>query len=136
MKTKLILLVFAMAGLLFAGVQSVNAQTDVGYSVTFGWNDNNCSCNDPVTKLVRVIITEYPGGGDVDDSDWYTPSSNPETYDGDTDIVDCDDPCYTITVYIVYSNNTVPCCTGSDSANVTGQQLVVGYTFPNPIIMN
>ena len=136
MKKNIIILVFAMAGLLFAGVQSANAQTDGAFSVKFGWNDNNCNCSEPVTKWARVIITEYPGGDPVDESEWYEPSSNPETYDGEADLVDCNNPCYTVTVYIVYEDNTGYCCTGSDSANVTGQQLVLGYVFEDPIIMN
>ncbi len=136
MKKIIFVLIFAMAGLLFAGVQSVNAQTDGAFSVTFGWNDNNCNCSEPVTKWARVVITEYPGGGLVHDSNWQTPGSNPYTYDGDANLADCDDPCYTVTVYILYEDNTGPCCAGSDSANVTGQDLVGGYVFEDTIIMN
>ena len=125
-----------MAGLLFAGVQNVNAQTDDTYHVTFGWNDSNCDCSEPVKKQVIVIITTYPGGLPAFGSGWYTPSSNPETYDGEAQIAECEDPCYTVTVYIVYSDNSGVCCTGSDSDNVTGQQLIDGYVFEDPIIMN
>ena len=136
MKKNIIFLMFAIAGLLFAGVQNVNAQIYGEDHVTFGWNDGNCDCSEPLTKLVRVVITTYPGGSPVDDTNWYTPHYNPETYDGDVNLDDCEEACYTVTVYIAYSDNSGTCCTGSASANVTGYQLFSTYVFPNDIIMN
>jgi hypothetical protein len=136
MKKNIIFLMIALSGFLFIGVQSANAQIDGPYQVSFGWDDSNCNCSDPVTKLVRVVITTYPGGLPVDDSDWDTPSGNPETYDGETELIDCGEPCYTVTVFVVYLNNSVPCCSGYSSENVRGEQLDEGYEFPDDIIMN
>ena len=117
--------------------KDVKAQDNVNFSVTFGWDDSNCSCSEPLTKEVRVIITNYPGGGTVHDSEWYTPSSNPETYNGNDNInTDCESPCYTVSMYVRYEDNTGICCSCSASANVTGQQLVSGYTLPYTIVMN
>jgi hypothetical protein len=56
MKKNIIFLMIALAGFMFVGVQSVNAQMD--YSFNFSWDEDNCSCSDPVTKIARVILTD------------------------------------------------------------------------------
>ena len=136
MKKNIIFMMIALAGFMFIGVQSANAQMDGTYYVTFGWDDSNCNCSEPVTKQVRVVITTYPGGLPVDDSGWYTPSSNPEEYEDEADLIDCETPCYTVTVFVVYLNGTTQCCYGYSSENVMGDQLDAGYEFPDDIIMN
>lgn len=134
MKKNIIFLMIALAGFMFAGVQSANAQMYGEYHVTVEWNDDNCDCSDPVTKRVRVVITSYPGGDPVDDSGWKITTSSPYTYDGDVNLDDCAEPCYTVTVYIAYSDNSGPCCAGYDSDNVTGFQLFEGITFTGIIL--
>lgn len=116
---------------------TVNAQ--VNYSVQFDWDDSNCDCNEPVTMEGRIIINEYPGGTLVDDSGWFTMTTNPYTYYGScTGLRDCVDehPCYTVYVFVRYKDNTGVCCSGTDSANTTGEDLFGTFDFPNTIILN
>lgn len=136
MKTKLFILIFALIGMSLMSFQ--NAPPGVDYSVTFGWDDSGCSCTEPITKVVRVVIIEISTGDTIVDTDFYTPHSNPEVHTGNDDIkTDCGDPCYKVDVYVVYLNNSVPCCTGSATLNVTGELLVgTGVVFPSTITMN
>ena len=139
MKKNIIILIFAMAGFLFAGVQSNNSQKNVDYSVTFEWNDNNCSCSEPVTKYVKFIIYTYPGSDFVDDSDWEQPTSNPNTiYENGPIRNDCISDCYIVFAYVKYIDGSGICCEGSANETCTGQELISGFPFSpnNNIIMN
>lgn len=134
---KKIIFISAMMGLMVFSMYTVNAQ--VNYSVIFGWNDANCDCSGTITKEGRIVIYEYPGGGFVDDTDWFTMTSNPWThYDYASGLRDCvdDHPCYTVYVFVRYKDSQGTCCQGSSSAYTTGQLLFGGYNFPNTIILN
>jgi hypothetical protein len=129
--------ILALLGLIISTSLTSNAQ--VNYSVQFDWDDSACDCNEPVTKEGRIIITEYPGGSQVDDTGWFTMTSNPYTYNGSCNgLRDCVDehPCYTVYVFVRYKDNTGTCCSGSDSANTTGEDLFGIFDFPNTIILN
>jgi hypothetical protein len=124
--------------LLLLSSNAIDAQT-VNYSVSFGWDDQACECNEPLTMEGRVILLEYPSMNPVDDSGWFTMTTNPWTYYGSVDgLRDCVDehPCYTVYVYVRYKDNTGVCCSGSSSANTTGQLLQGIFSFPNTIILN
>ena len=137
MKKIIFVLIFAMAGLLFAGMQSVNAQDDVDYWVSFDWNDNSCSCNEPVTKYVKFEVYTYPGGLFVDDSGWEEATGTScIIYENGPIRTDCHSDCYTVFAYVKYVDNSGICCEGDASETCTGQQLVDGYPFENTIIMN
>lgn len=135
---KKIVFIIVLMCLAIASSLSTNAQ--VNYSVTFSWDDSNCSCNEPVTKEARVYVYEYPSGNLVKDSKWFSISGSPHTYQGDaTGLRDCDDeyPCYTVYVVVRYTDNTGECCIGSEIENTTGAWLFSGYfSMANTIIMN
>ena len=125
----------ALAGFMFVGVQSANAQQD--YSVEFGWDDGNCNCDDPITKEVRFILYTYPGLVFVDDSGWVTPSANPNTINENGPIrTDCHSDCYIVVAFVKYEDGGGVCCTGSASETCTGQELIDGFSFTNTITMN
>ncbi len=135
MKNIIVFFLFVAISLLSA--YSSNGQ--VNYSVQFDWDDQYCSCNEPVTKEARVVVSTYPAGSPVDDSGWFTISNNPHThYDNAGGIRDCDDdnPCYTVNVYLRYKDNTGICCSGSEVENTTGQSLINGFTLSNTILLN
>jgi hypothetical protein len=135
---KKIIFISAMMSLMVFNMFTVNAQ--VNYSVTFGWNDSNCDCNEPVTMEGWIIINEYPGGTNVVTTGWFTMTTNPFTYSNSSSgLRDCVDehPCYTVYDYVRYKDNTGTCCSGSGSENTTGQDLFSGYfTLTNQIILN
>ncbi|MBW6479810.1 MAG: hypothetical protein K0B37_10300 [Bacteroidales bacterium] len=134
---KKIIFITALLSLVVANALTSMAQ--VNYSVKFNWDDSNCHCNEPVTMKGKIIIREYPGGTLVDETVWFTMTSNPWTYNGyASGLRDCVDehPCYTVYVFVAYTDNTGVCCSGSDSANTTGESLFETFYFPNTIILN
>jgi hypothetical protein len=134
---KKIIFITALMSCLMSSMFTLNAQ--VNYHVQFGWDDSNCDCSGTVTKEGRILIYEYPGGSFVDDTGWFTMTSNPCThYDYASGLRDCvdDHPCYTVYVLVRYKDSQGTCCQGSSNANTTGHDLFVGYTFPNTIILN
>ncbi len=119
----------------FAGMQSVEAQ--VSYSVTFGWNDVACSCEDPLDQQVKITLYPYPTGDAVDEPGWKTPTSNPYTYNSTVDeLDDCETDCYKVVVEIKYTDSSGLCCSGSGWETFTGEELENGATFTLTIPLN
>ncbi len=107
------------------------------YHVTLGWNDANCSCNDPTTMYVKVDIYTYPGGDFVCSSDWEQATTNPHTITDNGNInTDCSGNCYEVYAFVKYVDNNGICCEGNDSALCSGEDLYIGFTFPNTITLN
>ena len=119
----------ALAGFLFVGVQSANAQTH--YSVTFGWNDFACECGEILDKEVKITLYTYPGNVEVDPTDWETATTNPYTVYSTVEdgLEDCQTDCYRVVVEIRYTDSGGECCTGSSYETFTGAELVNGATF-------
>jgi len=117
----------ALAGFMFAGVQSANAQMD--YSVNFSWNEYNCSCSDPVTKIARVILTDVVTSATLDDSGWYTVFGLDDLYESNAAIVLDTQDRYRLTIAVVYLNGTTVCCSGSDSNVYDGDDFLIEIPF-------
>jgi hypothetical protein len=130
---KKLVFLFAFLGFFIAGMHCAYAQWEVDVS----WNDVNCSCNDPVTKYVRVEIYTYPGNIEVNTPTWETATGTSHTSSGDDTIrTDCTSDCYLVKVFIKYVDSSGICCEGDDHATCTGQELYETYPFPNTIVLN
>lgn len=134
MKKIIFVLLFAMAGLLFAGMQSVNAQ--VPYTVNISWNDNNCHCDTVTKKECRVVLVDVVTSVTLDDSGWYTVSGTTDTYNSNAAIdYDAQDR-YQLTIAIAYyDDENKVCCSGLRSVIYDGDDFLVPINFPT-IIMN
>jgi hypothetical protein len=128
MKKIIFVLIFAMAGLLFAGVQRVNAQAN--WSVTIIWNDDDCNCgpieskyitNIELIKLPSTTLYSLPNPIDVTSNvnNIYIHSANSD-YD-----VDCVN-CYKVTATVEYNDIEGKCCEGKGSSIVSGTALSNG----------
>ena len=125
MKKTIFVLIFAMAGLLFAGVQSVNAQ--VNYSFWVEWDDTECDGGTILEKRLEwkviYIATQAVIGSDVVN---VTSSSNPyEVLAYGNVIYDCPN-CYEVSARVSYRDSTGWFCTGDDSVICDGDELVDG----------
>ena len=134
MKKIIFVLIFAMAGLLFAGMQSVNAQVD--YTVHIAWNDNNCNCDTVTIKKCRVVLVDLVTSITLDDSEWYTVSGTTDIYNSSADIIYDAEDRYRLTIAVVYYNDeNKVCCSGSDSVVYDGDDFLLPIPFPT-IFMN
>ena len=127
MKKNILFIMIALAGFMFAGVQSVNAQ--MSYSVNFSWNEYNCSCSDPVTKKARVILTDVVTNATLDDSGWYKVSGLADLYESNAAIVFDTKDRYRLTIAVVYMNGTTVCCSGSKNSVWDGDDFLQTIPF-------
>jgi len=131
MKKKILFIIIALAGFMFAGVQSATAQMD--YSVNFSWNEDSCSCSKPITKMARVILTDVVTNATLDDSGWYKVSGLFNIYDSNAAIILDTQNRYRLTIAVVYMNGTTVCCSGSSNSVWDGDDFL--DTIPFGVIM-
>ena len=131
---KKLIFLFALIGIFNILAQASNPPAT--YNVTIGWDDANCSCNDPTTMYVKVDIYTYPGDVFVCTSDWEQASSSPHTiYDSGNINTDCSGNCYKVIAYVKYIDNSGICCEGEGSELCSGEDLYVGFPFASSITL-
>ncbi|MDZ7742586.1 MAG: hypothetical protein U5Q03_12745 [Bacteroidota bacterium] len=120
----------------FAGINKVFSQTDY-YVNNIYWDDSNCSCSEPIQADVRIVVIDILTQTVEDDSQWIIDVSQGYDYEGNADIkTDCDDDCYTVVVYVRLKDSGGECCSGNDSKNATGQELVGGNWSFGTVVLN
>jgi hypothetical protein len=128
MKKNIIFILIALAGFMFAGVQSANAQID--YDVNISWDDSNCSCSDPVTKYARVILTYESTSTVLDDSGWYRVYGDDDDFSSNAAIYLDAQHTYRLSVAIAYYSGGNVCCSGTRSELYDGDDFLIPIIFP------
>ncbi len=117
-----------LAGFMFTGVQNANAQVD--YDVNISWDDGNCSCSDPVTKYVRVILTYESTSTVLDDSGWHKVSGEFDAFSSNAAIYLDAQHVYRLTIAVVYYSGGNVCCSGTRSELYDGDEFLIPIDFP------
>jgi hypothetical protein len=113
MKKNIIFLMIALAGFMFVGVQSVNAQ--MSYTVNINWSDGGCNCGTVIAKQARVIVTDVVTSDVLDDSGWYKVTGLSDEYTSTAAIVLDTQDRYRVTVAVIYNDTeTTVCCSDYD----------------------
>lgn len=128
MKKLLVLVLFAIFGFGFMGIEKINAQTPVDFKFEVDWNDSGCNCGSPIVKYLDWEVYDLTES-DVVDSDTEEVSGNSHMVDAYGEVQwDCEG-CYRVTVTLTYEVGGTPCCTGTTIVYVDGDELLSGnYT--------
>ncbi len=115
----------ALAGFMFVGVQSVNAQQTWEIEVT--WNDLNCQCSEPYSGFVMLTVTNTETSVTIINKPWVRDDVSSHIFTGSAAIeTDCD--CYLVFAAVYYQDGSV-CCQGSNSVTKQGQALIDGTSI-------
>jgi hypothetical protein len=126
MKKNIIFLMLALAGFIFVGVQSVNAQQN--YSITVTWNNSNCQCSEPNYGYVMVFVINTETNDTIINEPWTRDDTSPHLFTGSAPIeTDCN--CYSVNAAVYYQDGSV-CCQGTKVETWQGQKLISGGTIP------
>lgn len=119
----------ALAGFMFVGVQSANAQ--MSYTVEFSWDDSNCNCGTIIAKQARDIVTDIVTSTVLDDSQWFKVTGDDGSYDGTAAIVLDTQDRYSVSVAVIYNDTeTTICCSGSTTVIKDGDDFLTLITVP------
>ncbi len=114
-----------MAGLLFAGVQRVNAQQN--YTIEVDWNEEVCECNEPNYGYVKVFVINTLTNDTIINEPWTRDDTSPHVFMGSAPI-DSECFCYSVNAAVYYQDGSV-CCQGTNSQIWWGQDLISGETI-------
>lgn len=127
MKTKLIILVFALIAMSFVSSQNINAQTPVNYSFWVEWNDEECDGGTILEKELTFSITYIPTQTEIDSGERdVTSTSNPYEVEDDGPIFPDCPGCYLVYARVRYRDSGGWFCSGTDSQVASGDDLING----------
>jgi hypothetical protein len=126
MKKLLVLVLFAIFGFGFTGIEKTSAQD---FKFIVEWDASNCNCGTPVDVEIYYHVEDLYSTDEWTDIEY--PTENPWTIECDgvgTPKSDCED-CYRVEVTVYYKVGGVTCCTGTTIVLVDGDELLSGvYT--------
>lgn len=123
MKKIIVLLVFAIFGFSFTGIENANAQTEYGFTIK--WDPTNCNCGTIQDKRLDWTLVKLPPDYHLIWSELNKQVSGTSYYFADTSMwidVDCRD-CYYLEATIKYYDSSGLCCSATDGVTLSGTEL-------------